>query len=190
MSIKKSILVFGLIFLTNLLFAQNWLLGADLIYTYDLTNPKSSELPDFTRFTFELYFGRYIYENLAIGGEIGYYCVNLTDTSFRFGPFIEYDFMELQYLSLGVKSSFDYHIYYNPVYNEYNGSGIDFNSDLLLNFFISKNIILFTSLFGAQFQYHWDYSVPGTETKYSRTIINIDGWSALNKLRLGLKFRF
>jgi len=188
---KKPFLVLGLFFLTNLLFAQNWLLGTDLIFTIDRTNPKSSESPDFTRFTLELYFGRYIAENLALGGEIGYYCYNLTDTSIKFGPFIEYDFMKLPYLYLGVKSSLDYRIYYNPVQKEYNGSSIDWGADLLLNFTITKNIVIFTSLVGGQFQYKWwAETISGTETNFSRTFFNIDGWAVLNNLKLGLKFKF
>ena len=112
---KRAILVLGLFFISSILFAQNWLLGGDLLFTHDRTNPDITESPDFTRFTLELYFGRYILKDFAIGGEIGYYCVNFTKTALKFGPFIEYEFLKLPYLSLSIKSSMDYHIYSNSL---------------------------------------------------------------------------
>ena len=188
---KKAILILGLFFFTNTLFAQNWLLGGDLLFTYDRTNPDNAESPDFTRFSSELYFGRYIFKDFVIGGEIGYYCVNLTKTSLKFGPFIEYEFLKLPNLSLSVKSSLDYHSYSNSLLNKLSGNSIDFNTDLLFNFFITKSIAIFTSLVGAYFQYQWwDDTVLGTKTNYTRTIFNIDGWAVLNDLKLGVKFKF
>jgi len=69
---------------------------------------------------------------------------------------------------------------------DFSGNSIDFNADLLLNFFITKNIAIFTSPVGAYFQYQWwDDTVLGTKTNYSRTIFNI----ALNDLKIGIKFK-
>ena len=188
---KKIILVFGLLFLTNMLSAQNWLLGGDLIFTHDRTNPDSPESRDFTRFASEPYFGRYIFKNFAIGGEFGYYCVDFSSKSLRFGPFVEYDFLRLRYLSLGAKSLLGYHIYFDSILDKFSGRSIDFNTDLLLNFFITKNIAIFTPLIGIHFQGQWwDDTVLGNKTNYSRIITNIDGWPVLNDLKLGLKFNF
>ena len=188
---KKQILVLGLFFLTNSLFARNWLAGADLLFTFDRTHPDSYEAPDYTRLSLDVYAGRYFFENVALGAEFGYYCLNLTKNSFRIGPFIEYDFLRLQYLSLGLKSSLSYHKYFKSIMDKYSGYSIDFASDLLINFLITKNIEIFTSLAGVQFKYlWWDDTVSGTKTKYSRTLFDIDGLTVLNNLKIGLKFKF
>ncbi|MCL2129619.1 MAG: hypothetical protein FWH35_04605 [Treponema sp.] len=184
---KRAILIFVLFFISGILFAQNWLLGGDLLFTHDRTSPDITESPDFTRFTLELYFGRYVLKDFAFGVEFGYYCVNLTKTSTKFGPFFEYDFLKLPILSLGLRSSLDYHIYTNSIQDNFSGKSVDVNVNLLLNFFITKNIAIFTQLLGAYFQYQWwEDTVLGTTTNYSRTIFDI----ALNDLRIGLKFKF
>ena len=188
---KKLIFFLELFFLANILFAQNWLLGVDLLFTHDRSNLSRPDSPDFTLFTSELYFGRYLLKNTAIGGEIGYYCLNFTHNSFKFGPFIEYEFLKSPYLSLGIKPSLGYHLYSNSILNEFSGSSIDFDFDLLFNFFLTKKITIFTSLMGARFQYQWwNDTDSGTKTNYSRTVINIDGWLVLSNLKLGLKFKF
>ena len=183
---KRAILIHGLLFIANMLFAQNWLLGGDLLFTLDRTNPDSTESPDFTRFTSELYFGRYIFKNFAIGGEIGYYCVNFTKTSFKFGPFIEYEFLKWPHLSLSIKSSLDYRIYSNSIIDKYSGRSIDFDAFLLLNFPINENLEVFISPVDANFQHlWWDDTVLGIKTNYSRNFFNI----ALNDLKIGVKFK-
>ena len=189
---KKTILIFALFLSSFNLFAENFLAGGYL--KFDLGRSSDSTLDDHTNFTLELFFGRYIFESFAVGGKIGYYCTDFIHRAINIGAFNEYDFMRLQYFSLGIIPSVSYFYYHQTDdlladhSHDFNRSSIELAAALQINLFLTKHIEIFTSFMNVRFQHQWwSRNDSEEESTYGRNVFNISGLSNLN---LGVKFRF
>ena len=188
---KKILLVYGLFLLSFNIFAADFLAGGNL--KFNLGRSSDSTLADYTDFGLDLFFGRYVLDNLAVGGKIGYYCTNFIHKALSIGAFVEYDFLKLQYFSFGIIPSFSYFYYHRTDESlvdrfDFDRNSIELAAALQINLFLTKNIEIFTSFLNARFQHQWwDKTNSGIKSKYSMNIFNIEG---LNDLNVGVRFKF
>jgi hypothetical protein len=136
----------------------DFLIGGD--FKFDLDRSSDSTVDSYTHFVWDLFLGVYVFENVAVGGEIGYYCTNFIKNALKIGPFIEYDFLKLQHLSFGIISSLTYNFYLNrrdtvTDNHIFDHNNIELGADLLINLFLTKHIEIFASFLNVRFQHQW-----------------------------------
>ena len=197
---KKLIFILMLLMVTTGLFAQQWLVGGDVTVNYISDTDKSggtSKNDSWTTIGIDAYFGYYVMPDLAVGLLAGFrnysYDRKLTGntsggtTIIKIGPMMEYDFLNVDFFSLGVFGSLTYW-HYSYKNSDITDSSVNLNAALHLNFQLTPTFEVYAGFLPLSFKYYW-YEIDiggGYKYEFSQTTFSIDPYY----VKMGVKFKF